>query len=194
MLYKRSAITLEVLDKRKVLGKNITTFGDLETPLFLAKDVANWIGHSNHRSMLNMIDEDEKIKIITPVNNTYGVQNEFTWFLTEDGLYEVLMQSRKPIAKKLKKEIKKILKQIRLTGGYIPISTEDDEKVILEKAVKILNKTLESKEILLKQKEEELEVLRLRNYIKTIVIAEQREELEKSKVTVKVDLEVSKLR
>ncbi|RGX06881.1 hypothetical protein DWV40_10630 [Paraclostridium sordellii] len=194
MLYKRSAITLEVLDKRKVLGKNITTFGDLETPLFLAKDVANWIGHSNHRSMLNMIDEDEKIKIITPVNNTYGVQNEFTWFLTEDGLYEVLMQSRKPIAKKLKKEIKKILKQIRLTGGYIPISTEDDEKVILEKSVKILNKTLESKEILLKQKEEELEVLRLRNYIKTIVIAEQREELEKSKVTVKVDLEVSKSR
>lgn len=116
------------------------------------------------------------------------------WFLTEDGLYEVLMQSRKPIAKKLKKEIKKILKQIRLTGGYIPISTEDDEKIILEKAVKILNKTLESKEILLKQKEEELEVLRLRNYIKTIVIAEQREELEKSKVTVKVDLEVSKSR
>ncbi|MDU6482367.1 MAG: Bro-N domain-containing protein [Paeniclostridium sordellii] len=162
---------MEVLDKRKVLGKNITTFGDLETPLFLAKDVANWIGHSNHRSMLNMIDEDEKIKIITPVKNTYGVQNEFTWFLTEDGLYEVLMQSRKPIAKKLKKEIKKILKQ-----------------------VKILNKTLESKEILLKQKEEELEVLRLRNYIKTIVIAEQREELEKSKVTVKVDLEVSKSR
>lgn len=116
------------------------------------------------------------------------------WFLTEGGLYEVLMQSRKPIAKKLKKEIKKILKQIRLTGGYIPISNEDDEKVILEKAVKILNKTLESKEILLKQKEEELEVLRLRNYIKTIVIAEQREELEKSKVNVKVDLEVSKSR
>ncbi|WP_338557848.1 hypothetical protein QJR60_09755 [Paraclostridium sordellii] len=116
------------------------------------------------------------------------------WFLTEGGLYEVLMQSRKSIDKKLEKEIKKILKQIRLTGGYIPILSEDDEKVILEKAVKILNKTLESKEILLKQKEEELEVLRLRNYIKTIVMAEQREELEKSKVTVKVDLEVSKSR
>ncbi|MDO7206274.1 hypothetical protein Q5M85_21405 [Paraclostridium bifermentans] len=39
------------------------------------------------------------------------------------------MQSRKPIAKKLKKEIKKILRQIRLTGGYIPISDEDDEKL-----------------------------------------------------------------
>ncbi|WP_300854391.1 BRO family protein, partial [uncultured Clostridium sp.] len=33
-----------------------------------------------------------------------------SWFLTEDGLYEVLMQSRKPIAKAFKKEVKKILK------------------------------------------------------------------------------------
>ncbi|WP_255299871.1 BRO family protein [Bacillus cereus] len=28
-------------------------------------------------------------------------------FLTEDGLYEVLMQSRKPIAKMFKKEVKR---------------------------------------------------------------------------------------
>ena len=39
-------------------------------------------------------------------------------FLTEDGLYEVLMQSRKPIAKQFKKEVKKVLKQIRKTGSY----------------------------------------------------------------------------
>ncbi|CEO05998.1 prophage antirepressor [[Clostridium] sordellii] len=186
---------LKILDKRKVLEKNIITFGEIETPLFLAKDVANWIGYGfdskgnrDVSAMLRVVDDEEKVKKANPINN------RVSWFLTEDGLYEVLMQSRKPIAKKLKKEIKKILKQIRLTGGYIPISNEDDEKAILEKVVKILNKTLESKEILLKQKEEELEVLRLRNYIKTIVIAEQREELEKSKVTVKVDLEVSKSR
>ena len=29
-------------------------------------------------------------------------QNRDMWFLTEDGLYEVLMQSRKPIAKQFK--------------------------------------------------------------------------------------------
>ena len=40
------------------------------------------------------------------------------WFLTEDGVYEVLMQSRKPIAKQFKKEVKKILKEIRTTGEY----------------------------------------------------------------------------
>lgn len=41
------------------------------------------------------------------------------WFLTEDGLYEVLMQSRKPKAKEFKKEVKKILKSIRKHGGYV---------------------------------------------------------------------------
>ena len=39
-----------------------------------------------------------------------GQSREMT-FLTEDGLYEVLMQSRKPIAKAFKKEVKQILKQ-----------------------------------------------------------------------------------
>ncbi|WP_288481083.1 Bro-N domain-containing protein, partial [uncultured Clostridium sp.] len=108
----------EILDSRKILGKEITTFGTLENPLFLAKDVAEWIGYSSDKvgQLLKSVDQDEKQT--SPIH--YSGQVREMWFLTEDGLYEVLMQSRKPIAKKLKKEIKKILKQIRLTGGYIP--------------------------------------------------------------------------
>mgnify|MGYP003401111636 CR=1 FL=1 len=45
-------------------------------------------------------------------------QNREMWFLTEDGLYEVLMQSRKPIAKEFKKQVKLILKEIRKHGMY----------------------------------------------------------------------------
>ena len=41
------------------------------------------------------------------------------WFLTEDGLYEVLMQSRKPIAKEFKREVKRILKSIRRDGMFV---------------------------------------------------------------------------
>ena len=107
---------LEVLDEREVLGKRFRIYGNKENPLFLAKDVANWIEHSNSRMMLKNIDEDEK----QCVNNPYALQgNQEAWFLTEDGLYEVLMQSRKPIARQFKKEVKKILKQIRLTGGTV---------------------------------------------------------------------------
>lgn len=58
----------------------------------------------------------KKIKVFTNLNNTKVGSN--TWFLTENGMYEVLMQSRKPIAKEFKKNVKRILKEIRKTGSY----------------------------------------------------------------------------
>ena len=101
--------------------------------------------------MLNSIDEEEKLK---ETLFTSG-QNREMWFLTEDGLYEVLMQSRKPIAKKFKKEVKKILKQIRQTGGYIPTNEEDDDETIMAKALLIANKTIEKhKEIIANQRKQ----------------------------------------
>ena len=36
---------LQVIDKRNILDHEVTTYGDLENPLFLAKDVAEWIGY-----------------------------------------------------------------------------------------------------------------------------------------------------
>ncbi len=84
--------------------------------MFLAKDVAEWIEHSNTRVMIQNIDEAEK----KCVNNPYALQGQQDqWFLTEDGLYEVLMQSRLPIAKVFKNEVKAILKSIRKHGAYV---------------------------------------------------------------------------
>lgn len=110
---------LQVIDKREILGMEITTYGDLENPKFLAKDVANWIEHSDTSKMIRSIDEDEKVKNIVP---TLGGNQEM-WFLTEDGLYEVLMQSRKPIAKQFKKKVKKLLKELRLNQYQIKQNT-----------------------------------------------------------------------
>lgn len=101
---------LQVIDKRNILDHEVTTYGDLENPLFLAKDVAEWIEHSDVSKMMKSVDEDEKVKNIV---RTLGGNQEM-WFLTEDGLYEVLMQSRKPIAKQFKKKVKKLLKDLRL--------------------------------------------------------------------------------
>ena len=103
---------IQIIEERKVLGQDFKIYGTFENPLFLAKDVAEWIGYevSNVSKMVKNIDDDEKI--ITRTNNTSAT------FLTEDGLYEVLMQSRKPQAKAFKKEVKKILKEIRKTGTY----------------------------------------------------------------------------
>ncbi|MDR1674573.1 MAG: Bro-N domain-containing protein [Oscillospiraceae bacterium] len=94
---------LKIIRQQDVLGKDFKIYGDFENPLFLAKDVAEWIEYnaSSLNKMLNNVDDDEKIKLNLGRNNlprqvSHGVIRENTemWFLTEDGLYEVLMQSR----------------------------------------------------------------------------------------------------
>lgn len=106
---------LQVFEERELLGKDFKIYDSAENPLFLAKDVAEWIEHSNPTEMLRGIDDNEKL------NSTIlsAGQNREVTFLTEDGLYEVLMQSRKPIAKEFKKQVKEILKSIRKHGGYL---------------------------------------------------------------------------
>ena len=101
---------MELVCKQEVLGKEFKMYGTIEEPLFLAKDVAEWIEHTDLSRMVNLVDEEEKLKRTLYVSG----QNREMWFLTEDGLYEVLMQSRKPIAKQFKKKVKEILKSLRL--------------------------------------------------------------------------------
>lgn len=105
---------LTIINEQQVLGKHFAIYGTPEEPLFLAKDVAEWIEHSDVSTMMRTIDETEKLTQTMFVSG----QHREMWFLTEDGLYEVLMQSRKPIAKKFKKEVKQILKSIRRHGLY----------------------------------------------------------------------------
>lgn len=156
--------TLQIIEQREVLGKEFTIYGDLENPLFLAKDVANWIEHSNPRVMLNTVDETEKV-----VNNVYtlgGVQE--SWFLTEDGLYEVLMQSRKPIAKQFKKEVKKILKTIRLNGMYVTDKLLDNPDF----AIKTFMKLKEEKERRIQLEHEVSELKPQAMYCKAMLISD----------------------
>ena len=125
-----SSTEIQVIDSREVLGKDFKIYGTIEKPLFLAKDVANWIENSNTSQMVRNIDEDEKIKAIAPIYNVYNGQyeNQECLFLTEDGLYEVLFQSRKPIAKAFKKEVKQILKALRLNQIEL-VNTTNETKI-----------------------------------------------------------------
>lgn len=110
---------IKIIKQQEVLGKGFTMYGTFEEPLFLAKNVAEWIEHSSITMMLKSIDEDEKLKIRPKQSLGLLTNNNEYWFLTEDGLYEVLMQSRKPIAKKFKKEVKQILKDVRKHGAHM---------------------------------------------------------------------------
>ena len=160
---------LQVIEQREILGKQLTMYGNFEEPLFLAKEVANWIDYSesNVSKMLSNIDDDEKTTrtIITSGSN-YQTQ---AWFLTEDGLYEVLMQSRKPIAKQFKKEVKTLLKNIRkgmfsqnYISGTSPYSIQDIVKETICQVVPVIIQELEDKSEREKYAERELEKLEMK--------------------------------
>lgn len=127
---------VSIINEQNVLGKDFKVYGTFENPLFLAKDVAEWIEYSkradgsfNVSAMLASVDEDEKTKLHTTVNNLNGGSD--SWFLTENGLYEVLMLSRKPIAKEFKKQVKAILKTLRITGKVEVRNTKSDKEIEL---------------------------------------------------------------
>ena len=101
---------VQVLENEVTLmGKTFTVYGTVEEPLFRAKDVADWLDITNVSQMVQSVDEDEK-----GIYNVYTLGgNQDVLFLTENGVYEVLMLSRKPVAKEFKKEVKKMLHALR---------------------------------------------------------------------------------
>ncbi|MDT2842649.1 BRO-N domain-containing protein [Vagococcus lutrae] len=144
-------MNLQIIDQREVLGKDFKFYGDYDNPLFLAKDVASWIEHTDQRKMIQSVDEDEKLKGTLFLSG----QKRQSWFLTEDGLYEVLMQSRKPIAKKFKKEVKKILKDVRKHGMYAKDELLDNPELMLDVVSKLIEE--KNKRIELEQEKKLLE-------------------------------------
>lgn len=145
---------LQVVYHSEVLGHTMMIYGTSDDPLFLATDVAEWLGHTNVTKMLSKIDPDEK-KFSKHLLGNSGNPNK--WFLTEAGVYEVLMLSRKPIAKQFKKQVKRILIQIRKTGGYIPATAELSDQDIMAKALLIAQRTLEQQETRLIEQHQMLE-------------------------------------
>lgn len=150
---------LKIIDERELFNKPFRIYGSVEEPLFLAKEVAEWIDYSKREDgsyqvgqMLKSIESDEKI---STVNNLNGKE---MWFLTEDGLYEVLMQSRKPIAKQFKKKVKEILKDIRKHGMYATDELLNNPDLLIKVATalkeeKERNKTLTTENRRMKPKE-----------------------------------------
>ena len=127
-------------------------YGSSQDPLFVAKDVATIIGHSDVSTMMRSVDEDEKLIQTILVSG----QNRDVWMLTENGMYEVLMQSRKPIAKKFKKGVKSILKEIRTNGGYIASTQDDSPELIMARALQVAQATIDRHKHQLEQANERI--------------------------------------
>lgn len=118
---------ISVFNVINILGKNFTIYGCERNPLFLARDVAEVIDYSktsngkyNVNIMLKTVPDNEKLVLtmLGPGSNGGPSQRRKAWFVTENGLYTILMQSRKPLAIQFQEEVKKILWTLRRTGVY----------------------------------------------------------------------------
>jgi prophage antirepressor-like protein len=103
---------LQKFDRHDILGMSIIAYGTNSKPLFPAETIADWLGITSIAQILKSVDDDEKV-----LRSLNGEIEQ--WFLTESGLYEIVMLSRTPIAKAFKKGIKELLHDVRTGGGVM---------------------------------------------------------------------------
>ena len=71
-------------------------------------------------------------------------------FVNEDGLYDIILDSRKPEAKRFRKWItSEVLPDIRKNGGYMMIRPNESEEELMARALQIANATLQKKDRLI---------------------------------------------
>lgn len=105
-------------------GKQLDVYSSLDEPIFRASDVAKMIDYSdgNTWKMLEMCEADEKLNLPMVVAG----QRRNVSFITETGLYNVLSQSRKPIARKWRRIIHDELVRMRKAKNYNIIAQFDE--------------------------------------------------------------------
>jgi prophage antirepressor-like protein len=146
---------------------NITIYGTYENPLFKAKDIGDLLCIKNVRDTILKLDDLCKIKI--NVGTTDVGNKSDTWFLTEDGVYELLFISRKPIAKEFRIWVRNIIKEIRLKGKYdleeqLKLKDIETQRLLEEKNQQLQEKELE----LIKYKEKVYEEIEKTGHIYVI--------------------------
>jgi prophage antirepressor-like protein len=92
-------------------GHTLDVYSSLDEPLFKAVDVAKIIDYSagNTWRMLDLCENDEKLEL----QNVVAGQRRRASFVTEMGLYNILSQSSKPIARKWRRVVHQELIDLR---------------------------------------------------------------------------------
>jgi len=146
----------------------VRTAGTPEQPLFCLSDVCRCLGLTAKFVNQRL---DKGVVSNHPLQTAGGTQQAL--FVNEDGLYDVILDSRKPEAKAFRKWItSEVLPSIRKTGGYIATKQDDTEEDIMARALLIAQQTLARREERLKQLEAD-------NHHKQATIEAQTTELKK---------------
>lgn len=132
----------------------IRTAGTSEDPLFCLSDVCSVLGLRQGDVKQRL---DDGVVSTQPIIDTLGREQQAN-FVNEDGLYDVILDSRKPQAKAFRKWVtSEVLPAIRKTGGYLATKPDDTPEEIMARALTIAQATLAKREERLKQLEAQAE-------------------------------------
>ena len=132
----------------------IRTAGTSEEPLFCLSDVCSVLGLRQGDVKQRL---DDGVVSTQPIIDALGREQQAN-FVNEDGLFDVILDSRKPQAKAFRKWVtSEVLPAIRKTGGYLATKQDDTPEEIMARALTIAQTTLAKREERLKQLEAQAE-------------------------------------
>ena len=144
---------LTILTERIILGQEFRIYGTVENPMFLVADIARAIEATNPSKLSSIVDDSNKIKANLGITQSYAQDthgglraNTEYLFVTEAGLYKILMRSDKPKAQPFQDKVCEILKEIRQTGGYIHTEPDDDDDMIIARALIAAQRKIEMRD------------------------------------------------
>lgn len=106
---------MQIVGNVLFMKHTLPVYDSLDKPLFKASDIANIIDYSegNVWKMLEMCEADEKLNLPLVVAG----QRRTVSFVTETGLYNILSQSRKAVARAWRRIIHEELINLRKSRG-----------------------------------------------------------------------------
>ena len=116
----------------------IRTAGTSEEPLFCLSDVCSVLGLRQGDVKQRL---DDGVVSTQPIIDALGREQQAN-FVNEDGLYDVILDSRKPQAKAFRRWVtSEVLPAIRKTGGYLATKQDDTPEEIMARALTIAQAT-----------------------------------------------------
>ncbi|MBQ2457037.1 MAG: phage antirepressor KilAC domain-containing protein [Bacteroidaceae bacterium] len=125
--------------KNKEFGAIRTMKDEGGEPLFCLRDVCEVL-ELRTQKVVQRLEDDVLSKY--PIVDSLGRTQQAT-FVNEDGLYDTILESRKPHAKKFRKWVtSEVLPSIRKQGGYMVVRPDESDEAIMTRALQIAHATL----------------------------------------------------
>ena len=121
-------------------GQIRTSVTESGEPLFCLADLCKAINVANHRNVAKRIEQDGVRRM--DITDSLG-RNQQVLFVTEPGMYEVLLRSDSEKAKPFRKWVcGEVLPSIRKSGGYMIARVDETPEQIMARALIVAQETI----------------------------------------------------